>query len=398
VLARLFGWTPWLGAGVLVAAGAALLAYAWWAGRARPTSDAVASRVDADAGLHGELRSAHWFESQTAQDAWAKFHLDHATERASAVDWPSLYPGESSVRPWVATAALAVIAVALAFRAPAQAQPVKATAVIDAQDVSDGLTPELREKLAALIAQLNAAVVDKDPTSKDMALSDLKDLMAKMDPAMAQKLADMLAKQDTKTSEKKSEVADAQQATDSLAKAAEGLPDDAKWAKDNAEAKMAQAGQAQQQGKPNAEASKAGEKNQGPAQGQQGAEGAPQAMTPLMRETAEQQSGKMMMGGAVRWVATHARAPARLRTRRKARRRRCSSRRRSRKNSWKPAPTRSVKTSTRKIFVGRPSRARRRSDLLASQRPGSSRAARPHRRPCPTRGVHSCSITFIRRR
>jgi len=116
---------------------------------------------------------------------------------------------------------------------------------------------------------------------------------------MAQKLAEMLAKQDLKQAGKKAEGPDGDTPKDQLDKANEGLPEDAKWAKDNAEAKMGQAGQAQQQqGKPNAEAgNKPGERGQGPAQGQQSAEGTPQSMTPLMREAAEQQSGQMMMGG-----------------------------------------------------------------------------------------------------
>lgn len=300
LVARLLGWSSWLGVAVLLGATVVLAGYAWWAGRARETSDAMASRVDADAGLSGELRSAHWFEAQTAHDDWAQFHLNHAARRASAVDWASLYPSASSVKPWLATAVLSVLAVALAFRVPARArEAVPAPAVVNAQDIGDGLTPELREKLAALIAQLNAAVMDKDPAAKDAALGDLKDLMAKMDPATAQKLADMLAKQDLKASSgKKSETPEADKTADALDKAAEGLPDDAKWAQDNADAKMAQAGQAQQQqGKANAEATKPGERGQGPAQGQQSAEGTQQALAPLMRETAEQQNGKMMMGG-----------------------------------------------------------------------------------------------------
>jgi hypothetical protein len=300
LVARLVGWVPWAGVGVLVGAAAALAAYALVSGRQRETTDAIASAVDADAGLAGELRSAHWFEAQAQRDAWAEFHLDHATHRASGVDWSTLYPRVSSARPWVATAVLSALAIALAVRAPGRVQAGPAVGVIDAAGISDGLSPEMRERLAALIAQLNQAVVDKDPTSKEMALADLKGLMEKMDPATQKKLAEMLEKQALSASAKKGETPAGDQRGDPLDKSAEGLPEDAKWALDNAAAKMAQSSEAQQpQGKPNAAqaGNKPGERGAGPGQAQQSTDGAPQSMTPLMRETAEQQNGKLMMGG-----------------------------------------------------------------------------------------------------
>jgi hypothetical protein len=124
--------------------------------------------------------------------------------------------------------------------------------------------------------------------------------MAKMDPAMQKKLADMLEKQALNGSAKKAEPAPGNQRPDPAENATAGLPEDAKWALDNAAAKMAQSSDAQQQsGKPNAAqaGNKPGERGAGPAQGQQSSDGAPQSMTPLMRETADQQNGKLMMGG-----------------------------------------------------------------------------------------------------
>jgi len=298
--ARLLGWIPWAGVIVLIGAAVALAGYALVSGRLRDTTDAIALAVDTDAGLAGELRSAHWFEEQAQHDAWAQFHLDQATQRASLVDWASLYPRVSSARPWIATAALSALAIALAIKTPVRVQAAPPAAVIDAAGISDGLSDEMRDKLAALIAQLNQAVVDKDPTSKDMALADLKDLMAKMDPAMQKKLAEMLEKQALNAAAKKGETPVGDQKADPNDKATDGLPEDAKWALDNAAAKMAQSAEAPQQpGKPNGaqSANKPGEKGAGNAQGQQGTEGTPQAMTPLVRESADQQNGKMMMGG-----------------------------------------------------------------------------------------------------
>jgi len=300
LVARLVGWVPWAGVIVLVAAAAGLAGYALVSRRLRDTSDAIASAVDGDAGMAGELRSAHWFEEQAERDAWAQFHLDQATHRASEVDWSRLYPRVSSARPWVMTAVLSALAIAAAVRVPARVQAGPAVAAIDAAGISDGMSPEMREKLAALIAQLNQAVADKDPTSKEMALADLKDLMAKMDPATQKKLAEMLEKQALSASAKKGETPVGDQRADPAEKSAEGMPEDAKWAQDNAAAKMAQSSEAQQpQGKPNAAQAgdKPGERGAGPAQAQQGTEGAAQPMTPLMRESADQKSGKMMMAG-----------------------------------------------------------------------------------------------------
>ncbi len=301
VLARLFGWSPWTGAVVLAAAALGLIGYLAIEARTRPTTDAVAAAVDADAGLAGELRSAHWFEEQPNRDAWAEFHLHHATERARAVDWAGLYPAVRAVQPWVITAVLSVLAVGLAFRMPAQAQHVPVAAAIDTNDLpTDGLSPELREKLAALIAQLNQAVADKNPTSKDMALADLKNLMAKMDPALQQKLADMLEKQSQAAQGKKSEPAAPTDArADATQKPSDATPEDVKWALDNAAAKTAQSsdGQKPGEGKPS-QAAKPGERGAGPPQAQQSSsEAAGVPTTPLVRESAEQQGGKLMMGG-----------------------------------------------------------------------------------------------------
>jgi hypothetical protein len=166
---------------------------------------------------------------------------------------------------------------------------------------TDGLSPELREKLAALIAQLNQAVADKDPSSKEMALADLKNMMAKMDPALQQKLADMLEKQAQAAAQgKKAEPsAPADERADAAQKPPDGTPEDVKWALDNAAAKMAQSSEGPQkagQGNPQ-QATKQGERGAGPPQAQQATDAAGLPSTPMMRETAEQQNGKLMMGG-----------------------------------------------------------------------------------------------------
>src|SRR6187399_1563186 len=84
VTARWFGAAAWI-SWAAFAAGLAILAAFWVVSRReRATTDAIALAVDTDAGLAGELRSAHWFEAQPERDPWAQFHLDHATARAGA--------------------------------------------------------------------------------------------------------------------------------------------------------------------------------------------------------------------------------------------------------------------------------------------------------------------------
>ena len=65
---RFFGWSRWIPLTALGLAAAGLLVYGWLARRARPTTDEIASNVDRDASLRGELRSAHWFEAQGGSD------------------------------------------------------------------------------------------------------------------------------------------------------------------------------------------------------------------------------------------------------------------------------------------------------------------------------------------
>ena len=294
----LLGWPAWIGLAVLGLAAIALGAFTYLQRRTRPTSDAIASAVDSDAGLTGELRSAHWFEAQGDRDAWAEFHVKHATTRANGVDWPALYPRDRSPRAWVMTAVLSVAALALAVRMPAPVR-ASATAAMTDSDVAPqiaALPKDLQDKLAALLAQLDQAAANKDSVAKASALADLKDLMAKLDPAMQKKLADMLEK---KALEKDTNAALAQDARpDAAENATAGLPDDAKWAQENQAAKTAQLDEKKAADQKNAAASgKAADKKNGEAQSQQSGDATAETTSALMREAASEQNSKVMMGG-----------------------------------------------------------------------------------------------------
>jgi len=153
---RVFGWPVWLGLGALGLGALAAGAYGWLQRRSRDTTDAMAAAVDSDAGLAGELRSAHWFEARTDRDDWAAYHLDRAIARARTVDWTSLYPAARSARAWVVTGVLAAATIALAVRVPVRAHIATAAAgVFAAGQPGAALSDELQKKLAALLAQLD---------------------------------------------------------------------------------------------------------------------------------------------------------------------------------------------------------------------------------------------------
>src|SRR5947208_151049 len=118
LIGRLRGWTPLVTLLVLAFAALALAAYVLAARRQRALSDDDVSHIDEDAGLHGELRSAHWFTRSPDRDDWVRFHLARAAERVCAIDWPALYPAPAAGRAKLATGVLAAGAIAIAVLLP----------------------------------------------------------------------------------------------------------------------------------------------------------------------------------------------------------------------------------------------------------------------------------------
>ena len=141
----------------LVVLGGAVIILAiitWGASRRRQTSDAIASAVDRDAALRGELRSGHWFESSGGGNDWTQFHVDRAVDRAAVVDWAGLYPPVRAGKSWAVSAVLAVAAVVLSVGAPGR-YLARAVGVTDAPP-ADPAAAALEEKLTALLADLAA--------------------------------------------------------------------------------------------------------------------------------------------------------------------------------------------------------------------------------------------------
>jgi len=295
LLGRWLAGSQWIGLAVLAGGILALGADAWWQGLTRPTTDAVAAAVDADAGLGGELRSAHWFESQPDRDVWADYHLGGAVTRARAVDWAGLYPRNWSGRAWAATAVCAIGVVALAFRVPVRAGAATETAFFDAGQPGADLPLDLQEKLARLMAQLEDVSLDKD--AKAVSLAEMKELMAKLDPETQKKLAEALDKRvgaDPKAAKDAlaaGEKPDVAQTTD------RDLPDDVKWALENMAAKGAQADEQKPGLADPAAPTKPGEAGPGTLKSQAETGAKADQSAPIMREATSDEPGKKMIGG-----------------------------------------------------------------------------------------------------
>src|SRR5215831_4647358 len=128
VAGRFRGWTPAVTLLVLAVSAIALVLYVIVSRRRRALSDTDVSHIDADAGLHGELRSAHWFALAHERDDWIHFHLARAAERVRAVDWAGLYPPPAAGRAKLATGLLATAAIVLAVLIPGRAGVVASDA------------------------------------------------------------------------------------------------------------------------------------------------------------------------------------------------------------------------------------------------------------------------------
>jgi hypothetical protein len=297
IVARFAGWSRWLGVGALVVGGVGLAIFTWLQRRPRPTSDAIAATVDNDADLRGELRSAHYFEGTEDGDEWARFHVDQAVTRASSVDWAALYPRVHAARQW-AVAAVAVIAIGvLAVRMPVRANQPSAAEALGDPALAAALPPELQEKLRALLAQLEQGMMDKN--AEKVTLEELKDLMAKLDPALQKKLAELLEKKAFgEDANLKRKDLNADERAERAENSAAGLPEDVRWALEDMAARMAQESQDRQTNPNNPSASsESGEKGMGSAQAEQKMAQMSEASSPLVRESATDPGGKMMMSG-----------------------------------------------------------------------------------------------------
>ena len=198
------GWAAILGVGVLGLGFAGLAAYTFVRRRDRTATDPVAARVDADAGLGGELRSAAWFAAHDARDAWTDFHLDRAAARLGAVDWVARYPAARAPRAKLATSVMVVAAlglsIAMTYRERVSSEALTAASQkAAARDrllvPGQPLPPELQKLLAELLAAAESGSASAE--ARLAASAELRELLAQLgelrDSAALKELARSMA-------------------------------------------------------------------------------------------------------------------------------------------------------------------------------------------------------------
>lgn len=187
-----------------VAAAFGLAVYSIVMRRQPRVSDTMASEVDRDAELGGELRSAAWFAARGSDEPWISFHVARAAERAGSIEFRSVYPPVRAGRARVATALLTIAAVAVLATVPrhafvrasgaatsAVAKPATAAGV-----AADAIPQDLPAELQALLAAIEDGTLAAQLAAGNPALQDaLAKLATINDPAALAALAKALAAQ-----------------------------------------------------------------------------------------------------------------------------------------------------------------------------------------------------------
>ncbi len=204
-------WAAWpaiLPLPILAIGIAGLALYAYIRRRDRTMSDHLVARIDDDAAMKGELRSASWFATRDTRTDWADLHVERAAARLQSIDWRQLYPDSPTGRARLATALLVVATLALSVSLPFRSSSgVSGTGVVTAAtrartlaNLGAVIPPELLKQLEELLSAADGASQANPPTPASAAelrdllnrlsqLKDLKDLKAlarAMDPSQRQ--------------------------------------------------------------------------------------------------------------------------------------------------------------------------------------------------------------------
>jgi len=294
---RLAGWPSVVALGLGAALVVAVALRTWLVARARPATDATAARIDTDAGLRGELRSAHWFADQPADDPWTGYHLEQAADHTSRVDWTTLYPPVRAGRSWVGTGALVAAAlVTTLWVGPQRAPSAAELALADLAALGETLPPELQARLQQLLASMEG----DELTAEELAtLEELQALMDQLDPSLMDKIA-QLAEEREIGSEGEQRQMDPDELADLVENSAAGMPEDVRWALEDLAARLANANAERETNPDNPSAtSETGESALGSPQAETEQGAAQDAGMQLMRQAAsEAGEGQMMMAGA----------------------------------------------------------------------------------------------------
>jgi hypothetical protein len=228
----------------LAVALAGIAVFTWLKGRVPPLSDHAATQLDADAGLSGELRSAHWFASNPNSNAWTAFHLDRASDRVDAVSWPAVYPPVKSARVWAGSAVLGAAAIAVVLTsawplAKGSAVPGAGKPAVEGE-LAGGIPTDLQKQIDELLRAIESGAMPIDEARAKV--SDLRDALANLDPKLQEALA-KAAKEQMKNAGDKSKD-DANSLASRAEKAADSpsLPQDMKWSMEDLASKLKSAG------------------------------------------------------------------------------------------------------------------------------------------------------------
>ena len=295
---RLAGWPVSRSLLVLIALAAVPTTIYLVRRRSRDTSDALAAQIDADAGLAGELRSAHWFESRDAGDEWTEFHLDQARRRIGDVRWAELYPSARAGRAWVTTAALTAAAIVVMVTVPrTQVPAIDPQLAAELAAVADQLPPDLQKRLDELLTAVKAGEPGAAEAS-EATLAELKDLLSKLDPELQKKLADLaqqLREKDFKNADEGDQRAGAEDPESNA-----GMPEDLRWAAEDLAARLANAKLDRQTAEKNPSASsESGEKGAGSPQAENANAQQNQNGMQMMRQAASDPGASQLMMAAV---------------------------------------------------------------------------------------------------
>jgi hypothetical protein len=228
---------------VMLGCFAASLAYlvlvglrAAWPTRKR---DVTAARLDADAHLHGALRSAHWFATQTAGTAWTSFHLKTVAHRLHSVNWRGVYttaPSGRRVAMAVAGTALALTIVAWPDREPVLTAGARSN--VAGSGSRAGQPPDRSDALEAIEA---LALSEMAPAEARAAIEDLlRD--PTLDAGLRRQLETMLSQQEMGLGQSESSALGEQDPQATGGMDVDGAPpesDDVEWAESEAASRAA---------------------------------------------------------------------------------------------------------------------------------------------------------------
>jgi hypothetical protein len=147
----------------------------------------MAVRLDDDASLGGELRSARWFAAEGAASDWTDLHLSRASARLGAVDWRATYPAVPGARAWAGAAVLVVAALLVTYRAPVSEAVLERAGLGQDADPRP-LTDEEREEVDALLAKMDVLQLSPEEARR---LAELSEKLANSDLAQNGELADL---------------------------------------------------------------------------------------------------------------------------------------------------------------------------------------------------------------